>query len=404
MSVEVKVPSLGESVREATVATIHKKEGELVELDEVLAELETDKVTIEVCSPSGGVVKKLFVSEGEDVEIGTILATLDESSDAAAHTAQQQSAATDLSDKSSKEESDATVSGAILSPAARRISSENAVDGSQIAGTGKDGRVTKADALDAVASKAEGGAENAAKTEPSIAGDGMVQERVKMTRMRRTIASRLKEAQNTAAILTTFNEVDMSAVFDIRKRYKEDFISMHGVKLGLMSFFVKASVVALSEVPNANAFIDGDHLIYNKNANIGIAVGTEQGLVVPVLRNAERLSFAGIEKKIVSFANDARSGKLSMSDMKDGTFSITNGGVYGSMLSTPILNPPQSAILGLHNIVKRAVVVDDNIVIRPMMYIALSYDHRIIDGKEGVTLLKRIKELVESPEKLLFGV
>jgi len=379
----IKVPPLGESVTEANVGKWHKKEGDSVKADELLVELETDKITLEVTAESSGILQSISAKEGTLVKAGAVLGEI------------KAGAVSEASSKSSEEKKDEPQKESShtrdnLSPATRKIVAEKNIDTTNITGSGKDGRITKSDII------GEGIKETSSAEIP--AEDARGEERVKMSRLRQRIAERLKESQNTAAILTTFNEVDLSKIMNLRNRYKDDFVKKHNVKLGFMSFFVKAVVAALKENPIVNAEISGDTIIYKKYYDIGVAVGTEKGLVVPILKDADKLSFAGIEYEIAMLAKKARDGKLSMQELTGGTFSITNGGIYGSLLSTPIINPPQSAILGMHNIVKRAVVIDDKIEIRPMMYLALSYDHRIIDGKEAVTFLSKIKEYVEDPE------
>ena len=386
MSKEIKVPQLGESVSEATVGTWYKKEGDFVKKDELIVELETDKINMEINADSDCTLETIKAKQGDTVAVGDSLCLVKsggeapKSSSNASDQPQTQASkvAPAISPMSKKD---------LLSPAVKRVVAENKVDTSGISGTGKDGRLTKGDVLNAPKAQSSG---------------NRTEERVKMSRLRQRIAERLKESQNTAAILTTFNEVDLSKVMEIRSKYKDMFVEKFGVKLGFMSFFIKAAISALKEIPAINAEISGDEIIYRNYFDIGVAVGTDKGLVVPVIRNAEQMNFAEIEQEIVNLAKKARDGKLSMSDLSGGTFSITNGGTYGSMLSTPILNPPQSGILGMHNIVKRPVVVGDQIVIRPMMYLALSYDHRIVDGKEAVTFLVKLKEYLENPE--LFGL
>ncbi len=387
MSVDVKVPPLGESVSEATIAKWFKKPGEYVEADEMLVELETDKVTLEVNAPAAGVLAEYKSNQGDTVGVGAIIGKID-TKGAKASAAPAKAAAP----VAPKAEASAN-KGAILSPAAQKIAAENNVSVSS--GSGKDGRVTKADALAAVA----GGA-SASYAAPS----GPREERVRMTKLRQKIAQRLKDSQNTAAILTTFNEVDMTNVMELRNKYKDDFQKKYDAKLGFMSFFVKASIHALRAIPAVNAEIQGEDIVYKNHYDISIAVGTPQGLVVPVLRDADRLSFAGVEIGISNLGKKARDGKLTMEDMTGGTFTISNGGVYGSLLSTPIINPPQTGILGLHKIQERPMVVGNEIKIRPMMYIALSYDHRLIDGGEAVTFLVKIKEIIEDPQRLLLEV
>lgn len=390
--VELFVPTLGESVSEATIAKWHKKEGESVKLDELLIELETDKVTLEVNATASGVLGKINYAEGDTVERGNLLVDIIENGVASVVTSKP----TDTTTKSVT--NDAPISsGAIMSPAAGKIATENNLASTQISASGKDGRVTKGDVLNALENKSSsmGSVESVSDRN---------EERVKMTRLRKKIAERLKDSQNTAAILTTFNEVDMSNIIALRTQYKEKFEKKHGIKLGFMSFFVKASIAALEEIPAVNAEIDKDEIVYKNYCDIGVAVGTEQGLVVPIIRNAEKLGFAGVEKTIGEFGKKAREGKLTMSDLTGGTFTISNGGVYGSLLSTPIINPPQSAILGMHKTQERPVAINGKIEIRPMMYLALSYDHRIIDGKEAVTFLVKVKEYIENPERLLFDL
>jgi 2-oxoglutarate dehydrogenase E2 component (dihydrolipoamide succinyltransferase) len=397
MSLNVVVPPLGESVTEATIAKWHKKQGEFIKADELLVEIETDKVTLEVNAPTSGVVEAIKYNEGDTVKVGDILGTMVEKQGEVSVSPPSQIAPLPKAVNQTVSSAPSIESSKIASPAALKQAADLKVNLSSLSGSGKEGRITKEDVLHA-AEQVHAGI--------SLAADNNANRevRVKMTRLRKTIAQRLKDSQNTAAILTTFNEVDMSSIFRIRKEYQELFMKKHGVKLGFMSFFVKAVVTALKDIPAVNAEIDGDDIVYKNYYDIGVAVGTDQGLVVPVLRDSDALSFAGIEKGIADLGKRAREGKLSMKDMSGGTFSITNGGTYGSLLSTPIINPPQSGILGMHNIVNRPVAVDGKVEIRPMMYIALSYDHRIIDGKEAVTFLVKIKELVENPEKLMFDL
>jgi 2-oxoglutarate dehydrogenase E2 component (dihydrolipoamide succinyltransferase) len=388
MTVNIVVPSLGESITEATIAKWHKQAGDQVNTDEVIVELETDKVNLEVQATVSGVIGELTANEGDNVNVGDVIGSIKEgavSAQKSASTTEQKAPAANKSAAKSK-------TGQILSPAAQKIASENNIKDFPQA-SGKDGRITKSDAI-AAATNQQSGASSTADLE----------ERVRMSRLRKTIATRLKESQNTAAILSTFNEVDMTAIMNYRKIHQDSFKEKHGVKLGFMSFFVKAIVCVLKEIPAVNAEIDGDDIVYKNYYNIGVAVGTEQGLVVPVVRNADQMGHADIEKEIVGLGKKAREGKLSMADMTGGTFSITNGGIYGSLLSTPIINPPQSGILGMHNIVPRPMAINNEVVIRPMMYLALSYDHRIIDGSEAVTFLRRVKELVEDPGKMLFNL
>jgi len=405
---DIKTPTLGESIAEATVAKWHKKKGDAVKKDELLVELETDKVTLEVNAPDNGVVEDIKAAEGTSVKVGDILGSIKEGAVAAvskpaapapAQASHQQAAQAAPALKIAPAPAAAPKGMEGSGPAARKIATETGVDTANIEGSGKDGRITKGDVLQAASAPQQvaantGTANNAAR-----------EERVKMTKLRQTIARRLKESQNTAAILTTFNEVDLTSVMKLRSEFQDAFVKAHGVKLGFMSLFAKAAVQALKEIPAVNAEIAGDEIIYKNYYDIGIAVGTEQGLVVPVVRGVDALSHAGVEKEIARLAKLAREGKLAMADLTGGTFTITNGGTYGSMLSTPIINPPQSGILGLHNIVKRAMVMPDGkIEARDMMYIALSYDHRIIDGREAVTFLVRIKEFMEDPRRLLFGI
>ena len=430
MSIEIKVPSLGESVSEATVARWLKNVGDAVAQDEPVVELETDKVTLEVPAPANGILSSQVAASGETVGLNAVLALMDEGAAPAKNTDMGKASGTQPAEKpapavtpapastSAPAPSAALQPGAVsvmpLSPAVRRLVEENNLNPALIPATGKDGRLTKGDVLEAMdkgiakAGSALTPSASAAPTPPKPRVDDAREERVPMTRLRKVIAQRLKDAQNTAAMLTTFNEVDMSAVMALRAEYKDDFEKTYGVRLGFMSFFVRAAIEALKEFPAVNAEIHGEDIIYKNFYNIGVAVGTSQGLVVPVLKDADAMSFAETEATINAFGQKAKNGQLSMDDMSGGTFTISNGGVYGSMMSTPILNPPQSGILGMHNIQKRAVVVSgasgDEIVIRPMMYLALSYDHRIIDGREAVSFLVRIKSMIEDPRRLLLGV
>ncbi len=389
-AVDVTVPSMGESVAEGTIGAFLKQVGESVSKDETIAEIETDKVALEVPASADGVIAEWLVSEGDSVTPGSVIAKI--ASSGGAVSAPAPAAAP------------AATGERPVAPSVRRISAEAGVNPADIPGTGRDGRATKADALDYV---------NTPKAAPAAAAPaqakaprelGPREERVRMTRLRQTIARRLKEAQDTAAMLTTFNDVDMSAVMELRKAYKDAFLEKHGVKLGFMGFFTKAVVSALKEIPAVNAEIDGTDIIYKNHYDIGMAVGTERGLVVPVLRDCDQLSLAGVEAELGNVAKKARDGTLSIEDMQGGTFTITNGGVYGSLMSTPILNPPQSGVLGMHRIEQRPVAVNGEVVIRPMMYLALSYDHRIVDGKEAVTFLVRVKEALEDPERMLLDV
>ena len=394
--VELFVPALGESVSEATIAKWYKKEGEAVKLDELLVELETDKVTLEINATAAGVLGKVKFAEGDTVKMGDLLAEIAGGS-AAVATKTAEAAASVAAPTAAPATSAASRNEAIMSPAAGKIVTENNLNPGQINASGKDGRITKGDALVASENKSVPVAMVESVSERS-------EERVRMSRLRQKIAERLKESQNTAAILTSFNEADMSNIIEVRKKYKDAFEKKHGVKLGFMSFFVEAAIAALKEIPNVNAEIDGKDIVYKNYYDIGVAVGTEQGLVVPVLRDADKLGFAGIEKTIGDYGKKARDGKLTMSDLTGGTFTVSNGGVYGSLLSTPIINPPQSGILGMHKTQLRPVAIDGKVEIRPMMYLALSYDHRIVDGKEAVTFLVRVKESIENPERLLFDL
>lgn len=408
--VEIKTPTLGESVSEATIAKWYKAEGEAVSKDELLVELETDKVTLEVNALESGKLTKINAQEGDTVEVDQLLGSIEVG--AAGVTigkTEVKAAATPAATVANENNAQAGRGTEGAGPAAKKLVEENNLDASKIAGTGKDGRITKGDVLAAIEN---GGAAAAKNIAPEVLREfGLTalgqprEERVRMTKLRQTIAKRLKDSQNTAAMLTTFNEVDMTDIIKMRQEFQDKFVDNHGVKLGFMSLFTKAAVQALQELPAVNAEIDGTDIVYKNYYNIGVAVGTEQGLVVPVIRDCDVLNFAEIEKELARLAKMARDGKLSMENLTGGTFTITNGGIYGSMLSTPIINPPQSGILGLHNIVKRPMVMKDgSIQARDMMYIALSYDHRIIDGKEAVTFLVRIKELIEDPRRLVFGI
>jgi 2-oxoglutarate dehydrogenase E2 component (dihydrolipoamide succinyltransferase) len=388
MTVEIRVPTLGESVTEATVAKWFKAVGEAVAADEPLVELETDKVTVEVPAASAGTISEIVAAEGATVEVGALLGAIAEGA-GAPKAAPKPAAAPAPAAQPAPPAATASVGQA---PSVRRIAAESGVNPADVAGSAKGGRVTKGDMLAHIA-----GGGTAAPRQPR-------EERVRMTRLRQRIAQRLKEAQNTAAMLTTFNEVDMSALMKVRADYRDTFEKKHGVRLGFMSFFAKASVVALRELPAVNAEIDGDEIVYKNYYDIGVAVSAPQGLVVPVLRDVDAMTFATIEQSIAEYGVKARDGKLAMEDLTGGTFTISNGGVFGSLLSTPILNPPQSAILGMHKIEKRAVVVNDQVVVRPMMYLALSYDHRIVDGREAVTFLVRVKECIEDPQRILLDM
>ena len=427
MAIEITVPTLGESVADATVARWIKKTGDAVAADEPVVELETDKVTLEVPAPAAGTLGEIIAAEGVNVEVGASLAILNEgAAPAAAPAAAKATEATTgatppmpeaapapISLSSSAPASvSASVSDLPLSPAVRRLVEENNLNPAAIRGTGVDGRLTKADVLahmkgGPAASAPVASAAPAAPAAPRQTPrpeDAAREERVPMSKLRQVIATRLKTAQNTAAMLTTFNEVDMSALMTMRADYRQEFEAAYGTRLGFMGMFVLASIQALQDFPAVNAEIDGADIIYKNYYNIGVAVGTPQGLVVPVVRNAGAMNLAAIESQIADFGDRARNGKITPDDMAGGTFTISNGGVYGSLMSTPILNPPQSGILGMHKIEKRPVVIDDQVVIRPMMYLAMSYDHRIIDGREAVSFLARIKELVEDPRRLVLGV
>lgn len=431
MAIEIRVPSLGESVTEATVGQWFKKPGDAVKADEAICELETDKVTVEVPAPAAGVLGEIQVQQGETVAVGAVLGTIKEGEAAeqkpsAPAPAKAAAAAAPAPAKAEGEVMEKAVAeakqAAPPSPAARKIMEERGLTSEQVSGTGRRGQILKEDAL-AAAAPARAVAPQPAPAEPiafpvaraapaaapqmrapSAPSDAAREERVKMTRLRQTIARRLKDAQNTAAMLTTFNDVDMSAVMGLRAHYKDLFEKRHGIRLGFMGFFVKACIQALREIPAVNAEIDGTDIIYKNYYHVGVAVSTDKGLVVPVLREADRLSLAEIEAHIADFGRRARDGRLSIEEMQGGTFSITNGGVFGSLLSTPILNAPQSGILGMHRIEERPVVRDGQVVVRPMMYLALSYDHRIVDGKEAVTFLVRVKEFLEDPQRLVLDL
>lgn len=396
MTIEVKVPVLPESVEDAIIASWHVQAGDSVHRDDRLVDLETDKVVLEVPAPADGIVSEIKVAEGDTVLSDDLLALIEEGAVAdsagnAEETAAAESAtgrdATAPAIPAAAESGPAAADEARLSPAARRVAEEEKVDPASVPGTGRGGRITKGDVINFVKG-----------------GGSRLEERVKMTRLRSRIAERMKEAQNTAAILTSFNEVDLKAVMDLRRKYQEQFIAQHGIKLGLMSFFVKACCDALRKYPVVNASMEGDEIVYHNYQDIGIAVSTERGLMVPIIRNAESMGLADIELAIAHFAEKARDGSIALEDLQGGTFSITNGGVFGSLVSTPLLNPPQSAILGMHTIKERPVVIDGEIVARPMMYLAISYDHRIIDGKDAVQFLVAVKETLEDPARLLLGL
>jgi 2-oxoglutarate dehydrogenase E2 component (dihydrolipoamide succinyltransferase) len=395
---DIMTPALGESVSEATVARWAKKPGEAVRKDEILVELETDKVSLEVAAPADGVLESISAEEGATVEPGAVLGRVKEGAAAAAPAAAPAPAAP----KPAHAAPAAAAAAPVLAPSAQRIATEGGLDPAAIPGSGKGGRVTKADAMAALEARAAAPPPAPAPTAPREAHAR--EERVRMSRLRQTIARRLKEAQQTAAMLTTFNEVDMSAVMALRNTYKDAFEKTHGVKMGFMGFFVRACIHALKAVPEVNAEIDGQDLIYKNHYDIGVAVGTERGLVVPVVRDADALSLAGIEKAIGALGKKARDGALALDDLQGGTFTISNGGVYGSLMSTPILNAPQSGILGMHKIQERPMAVNGQVVIRPMMYLALSYDHRVVDGQGAVTFLVRVKEAIEDPQRLLLDI
>ncbi len=397
---DIIVPAMGESVSEATISKWFKKAGDSVKMDEAVAEIETDKVTLEVNSPASGVLKEIIAKEGSTVQVGALIGRVEEGAVATGVSSQVSDVKQQpVPEKQPEKQAETRIlrpealpekSG----PAARKIADEAGINLANVQGTGKDGRATKGDVL----------AYAAAPQPQRTSAPAGREERVKMTKLRQTIAKRLKDSQNTAAILTTFNEIDMSNVIALRNEYKEAFEKKYGARLGFMSFFVKAAVAALKEVPEVNASIEGDEIVYKRYYDIGVAVGGAQGLVVPVVRNADELSIAEIEAEIARLAQKAKDGTLAMSDMAGGTFTVSNGGVYGSLLSTPIINPPQSAILGMHKTEERPIAVKGQVIIHPMMYVALSYDHRIIDGRESVTFLVKIKEAVEDPRRLLLGV
>ena len=407
MAKEIRVPALGESVTEATIAKWFRQAGETVKADEPLVELETDKVTVEVPAPASGKLAFIDAAPGTTVNVGALLGRIEEGVAGAAPAKAVEAAAPKKAEPAAAAKSDAP-----LSPAVRKMVDENKVDTASVSGSGKDGRITKGDVIAHLEKPAVAevkplvipAAPVAAPRAALSPGDGLREERVKMSRLRLTIARRLKDAQNTAAMLTTFNEVDMTAAMALRNQYKEVFEKKHGVKLGFMSFFVKACIAALKEIPAVNAEIDGDDIVYKNFYHIGVAVGTDKGLVVPVLRDADLLSFAGVEKTIAEYGKRARDGQLQIADMQGGTFTISNGGVYGSLMSTPILNAPQSGILGMHKIQERPIADNGQVVIRPMMYLALSYDHRIVDGKEAVTFLVRVKENLEDPQRAILDL
>ena len=408
MAIEIRVPSLGESVTEATVAKWFKAVGDSVVADEPLLELETDKVSLEVYATASGRLAEIAAEVDITVEVGALLGVIAEGEAGAVAPAAPQPDVVKPDPPAAEAAPVAAPPAAPpLSPAVRKLVEEHSLDATAITGTGKDGRLTKGDVLQFIEAAAAAPAPAAPAAAPAPTGPrprAEREERVRMTRLRRTIAERLKAAQNTAAMLTTFNEADMSAVMALRSEYRDDFEKRHGVRLGFMSFFLKACVVALKEIPAVNAEIEGDNLVYKNYYDVGVAVGTPQGLVVPVLRDADEKSFADVEAEIGELGRRARDGKLTLDEMSGGTFTITNGGVYGSLLSTPILNPPQSGILGMHKIQPRPVAIGDKIEVRPMMYLALSYDHRIVDGSEAVTFLVRVKECIEDPERIMLDI
>lgn len=404
MTAEILVPDLGESVTEATVAKWFKKEGDAVQQDEQLVELETDKVTLEVNAPASGALISIKAKEGDTLDVGALLGLIDPNGKGAASSNDNktESKKDDAKAESAPAPKKAAESDQPLSPAVRKMVAEKDVNPADVKGTGKDGRITKGDVIEHLEGSSKPAAEN---TKPVRQSDEPYEERVKMTKLRKVIARRLKESQETNATLTTFNEIDMTNVMALRSEYKDAFEKKHGVRLGFMGFFVKAAVNALKEIPEVNAEIDGDDIVYKNHYDIGVAVGTEKGLVVPVVRDADQKSLAEIEADINELAKKARNGTLTQRDMSGGTFTVSNGGVYGSLMATPIINPPQSGILGMHKTEMRPIVLKDgSIVARPMMYVALSYDHRIIDGRESVTFLVRVKEAIEDPRRLLLGL
>ena len=398
MTLELKVPPLGESITEATVSKWLKDIGDSIELDEPIVEIETDKITLEVPSPSAGTLSEIKVSEGKDVSVGGVLGIIgDKKEQKDLKNSKKENITTENNQPSKKEDKkikDTTKSNVQISPSVKKMIEENNLNLDHISSSRNDGRITKADIINYLDKSNE---------TKKIKKSSKIEEIVPMSKIRKTIAKRLKEAQNTAAILTTFNEVDMSQIIKIRELKKEDFQQRYSIKLGFMSFFIKATILALKEFPAVNSEIRDDQIIYKNHYDIGIAVGSERGLVVPVLKNADDMTFGDIEKKIIEFSSKAKEGSLTVEDLSGGTFTISNGGVYGSMLSTPIINTPQSGILGMHNIIKRPVVIDDEIVIRPMMYLAFSYDHRIVDGKESVGFLIKIKQMLENPTDIIMG-
>ena len=408
---EIRVPTLGESVTEATVATWFKKPGEVVSIDEMICELETDKVTVEVPAPISGTLSEIIAHEGETVGVDALLAVLNANKENKLTPETQQKSDSDNQDNEVKTEKPHTDVDVQVAPSAKKALVEAGIAMDQITGSGRDGRIMKEDVKNAILGKEQSQSlEKVAQESIPVRSKSSNQkanrreERIKMSRLRQTIAKRLKDSQNTAAMLTTYNEVDMTAIINLRQEYKNLFEKKHGVRLGFMSFFTKACCQGLKEIPEVNAEIDGDEIIYKNYVNMGIATGTPTGLVVPVIRSVDEMSFSEIEKQIAEKGLLARDGNLSMADMQDGTFTISNGGVYGSLMSSPILNPPQSGILGMHKIQDRPIAENGEIVIRPMMYLALSYDHRIVDGKGAVTFLVRVKEALEDPRRLLMDL
>ena len=408
---EIRVPTLGESVTEATVATWFKKPGEVVSIDEMICELETDKVTVEVPAPISGTLSEIIANEGETVAVDALLAVLNASKENKLTPETQQKSDNDNQDNKVKTDKPHTDVDVQVAPSAKKALVEAGIAKDQITGSGRDGRIMKEDVKNAILGKEQNQSlEKVAQESIPVSSKSSnqttnrLEERIKMSRLRQTIAKRLKDSQNTAAMLTTYNEVDMTAIINLRQEYKELFEKKHGVRLGFMSFFTKACCQGLKEIPEVNAEIDGDEIIYKNYVNMGIATGTPTGLVVPVIRSVDEMSFSEIEKQIAEKGLRARDGNLSMADMQDGTFTISNGGVYGSLMSSPILNPPQSGILGMHKIQDRPIAENGEIVIRPMMYLALSYDHRIVDGKGAVTFLVRVKEALEDPRRLLMDL
>lgn len=401
MSVEMKIPSVGESVTEATIGTWYKSDGDYVERDEALCELESDKASMDLAAVEAGIVR-IVVEEGETVDVGTVICKIEEGdAPAGSAPAEEKTEAAPKIESSSPGGGTSTYAAGHASPSAKKILDEKGVSSSDIQGSGRDGRITKEDALKADAAKKPAPQQAAEAPKAKAAAGARDTEIKRMSSMRKTIAKRLVQVKNETAMLTTFNEVDLTAIKEIRIKYQDSFVKRYNIKLGFMSFFVKACSTALMEFPNVNAMIDDTNLVYHNYVDMSIAVSTEKGLVTPVIRNAEQLTFAEVEQTIIDYSKKARDGKITIPDMTGGTFTITNGGIFGSMMSTPIINPPQSAILGMHNIVERPIAVNNQVLIRPMMYIALSYDHRVIDGKDSVSFLVRVKQLLEDPSRLL---